>query len=347
MKRLVAASLLLFLVLSVLPAMGTAVAQGTPQVSVNSVYTLNRYGFATVNETVRVVNNGSSPIQLPSVTIGFGNLSSDIVASTITSGFSVGSSPTGGPFTVTGSQSIQAGGNATFMLSVLANNVVSTSKNGSLEVLTLSSPSINLEVGKLVNLVQMPVSTTFSSSPLGLASTLVGSNNTYSSTVTNATPGAVTSVRAVASSTVEDFNPLHVFAAKRTISASSSGTPLVTDQIQFENLGTIPLTQIYVSPLALPTTKVTIVTATADEPVLLAPFTLALSSGAVNLATFVVGYPSDGVQVGTNFTLTYQYPLGSNYYSVSGGQVTLKIPDPPGERQQRLYPEPIRVRYGQ
>ena len=329
MKRLVAASLLLFLVLSVLPAMGTAVAQGTPQVSVNSVYTLNRYGFATVNETVRVVNNGSSPIQLPSVTIGFGNLSSDIVASTITSGFSVGSSPTGGPFTVTGSQSIQAGGNATFMLSVLANNVVSTSKNGSLEVLTLSSPSINLEVGKLVNLVQMPVSTTFSSSPLGLASTLVGSNNTYSSTVTNATPGAVTSVRAVASSTVEDFNPLHVFAAKRTISASSSGTPLVTDQIQFENLGTIPLTQIYVSPLALPTTKVTIVTATADEPVLLAPFTLALSSGAVNLATFVVGYPSDGVQVGTNFTLTYQYPLGSNYYSVSGGQVTLKIPDTP------------------
>lgn len=330
MKRLVTVALLLLLVLSFLPVMGTATAQGSSQVYVRSLYTLNRYGFATVNESVRITNNGTSAIQVPSLTIGLGNLSSKVVATTVTSGFSIGSPPsTGGPFTVTSSQSIQAGSNVTFVLSALLDNVVSTAKNGSLEVLTLSSPSISAPVNKIVNVVQMPVSTYFRSNPLGLTARLTGSNNTYTSTASNVTPSAVASVRAVSSSPVQEFIPLHVYSAQRTITAAANGTPLVTDEIQFENLGTIALGNLSISPLALPTVKVTIVTATATEPVLLPPFAQGLSGGALDLATFVVGYPNDGVQPDTNFTLTYQYPLGSQYYSVSGGQVSMSIPDSP------------------
>ena len=328
MKRLLTGALLLLLVLTLLPAMGSASAQSTSQVYVKSVYALDRYGFATVNESVTIKNNGTAAIQVPSVTIGLGTLSSDVVAANVTSGFSFGSPPSvGGPFTVTSGQSIQAGSNVTFVLSTLVNNVVSTAKNGSLEVLILSSPLVSMKVNRIIDLVQMPVSTYFRSTPPGLTARLTGSNNTYSATFTNVTPSAAASVMAIAQSTVEDFNPLHVFLAQRTITVASNGTPLVTDEVQFENLGTIPLSQIYVDLLAPSTTRVTIVTATATEPVLLAPFSMSLSSGAINLATFVVGYPSDGVQTDTNFTLTYRYPLSSKYYSVSGSQVTVNIPD--------------------
>jgi hypothetical protein len=313
-----------------MPSIGQASAQGTSKINVRSAYTLNRYGFATINETVMITNNGTSAIQVPSVTIGFGNLTSDVVAANVTQGFSVGTPPsTGGPFTVTSSESIQAGANVTFNLNALVNNVVSTEKNGSLQVLVLASPSFSAEVNKILDFVQMPASTTFNVAPTGLTASTSSSNDTYSATFTNVTPAASTYVGTVSQSTSEDFNPLRIFSASRTITASGNGTPLVTDTIEFENMGTVTLAQIYVSPLTSSSAEVTIVTATATEPVLLAPFTLDLSGNALDLAEFVAGYPNDGVGAGSNFTLTYQYPLSSSYYTVSGGQVTVKIPDSP------------------
>jgi hypothetical protein len=328
--RSVIVVILLLLAFAFIPLVGGASGQGPSQVYVKSLYTLNRYGYATINESVRIVNNGTSSIQFPSIDMGFGNLSADVVATTITPGFSVGSSPSpGGPFTVASSQPIQGGSNATFTLSLLVDNVVSTAKNGSLQVLTLSSPSLNLEVSRIVDIVQMPLSTAFSSPPTGLTASISGTNNTYSSTSRNEVPRAVTSVRAISQSAVEDFNPLHIFGAVRTISVSPNGLPLVTDEIRFENLGTIPLTQIYVSMLAPLTTTVTMLTARSTEPVLISPFKETPSSGALDLSNFVAGYPTNGVQPGTNLTLRYQYPLGTTYYSVSGGQVSIKIPDAP------------------
>jgi hypothetical protein len=321
---------LLLFVLAALPVQGAVHAQGTPKIDVDSVYTLNRYGFAIINETVTLINNGTSGVQVPSLTFGFGNLSSDVAQTNLTAGFTLASASAGGPFTVTGSQSIPAGGNLTYSLSALLNGVVSTNENGTLQVLTLSSPSIGSMVSRLVNLVQMPASTSFSSSPLDLTASVTGTNNTYSSTESDLAPqSATTSLRQIASSSTEDFNPLHVFQAQRTISAAANGIPEVTDEIEFENLGTIPLAQLYISPLTSLSTEVTIVTATSNEPVLLNPFRTSISGGAVNLAQFVVGYPSDGVQAGANFTLTIEYPLGSSYYTVSGGQVSVHVPETP------------------
>jgi hypothetical protein len=323
---------LLLLIVASLSVQSAVTAKGPPKIYVKSLYTLNRYGYAAINETVRIANNGTTPIPVPSLIIGFGNLSSKVVATSLTpSNFSLGTPLSmGGPFTVTNGGSVQVAKNTSFVLSALLSGVVSNAKNGSLEALTLSSPSISSRVDRLINVVQMPLSTSFKSSPPGLTANLLGSNNTYSSTQSGVVPqSATTSVRAIAKSGIEDFNPLHIYNAQRSITPGADGTPMVTDQIQFENLGTIPLTQLYVSLLALPNTKVTIITATAAQPVLLPPFAMSLPSGAINLAAFAVGYPTYGVQAKTNFTLTYQYPLGSSYYSVSRGQVTVNIPESP------------------
>jgi hypothetical protein len=330
LKRLLSVVLLLLLLLALLPLQAPTHAQGTARVDVKSTYTLDRFGFATINESVTFTNNGTSTVQVPSLVFGFGNISTLIVSFNLTgSGFT--GSPQGGAlaYTVSGS-SLAAQSNSSYVLSALVNGVSSTLVNGSLAVLTLSSPSINVMVDRLVNLIQMPPSTTFSSLPPGLAVKLSGTNDTYSSIEHNVSPqAAVTSLRAVAQSGAQVFNPLRIYYAVRTISASAGGTPQVTEQLKFQNMGTVPLAKLYVSMLAPGTTPVTIVTVTPSEPVLLNPFPLSVADGYINLAYFVVGYPSSGVPAGANFTLTYRYPLGGSYYSVSGGQVTMDVPETP------------------
>ena len=326
MRRLVTTALLLLLLLAAVPAMHSAQAQGSPKIAVSSVYTLNRYGFAIINESATFSNNGTSAVSAPPLTFGFGNLSSDIVADKLTgSQFAV--SLQGGAYTVSG-PSVQAGGTSSFTLSLLVNGVVSTGKNGTLEVLTLSTPSISPKVDSLSNTVAMPISTSFMSAPLGLKANVTGTATTYLSSATEAAPAsAVTSVRAIASSSSQDFNPLVVYYASRTITAGSNGDPLVTDKVEFENLGTTPMASLYVNLLGPVGTEVTILTST--EPRLINPVTTTLSSGAIDLSTFAIGYPNNGVPAGYNFSVTYQYPLGAHYYSVSGGKVSLNVPESP------------------
>ena len=330
MKRSVSLALLLLLLLGVLPVPLAAHAQGVPSTSVKSVYTLDRYGFATVTEVVSFTNNGTSTVQAPSQTFGIANISSKEVAYNLTvpGGFSLAApSSQGGPYTITGGQSIPAGGNASYEFSVLLGGVVSTAKNGNLEVLTLSSPSISAQVDSLLNVVVMPASTAFSSAPQGLTASLSGSNNTYSSKSNQVTPQAVTSVRAIAGSSAQDFNPLHVYRAVRTITVAANGTPLVTDRIDFQNMGTTVMSYLYVDLLGPVGTRVTVLP--GKEPPLVNPVTTGLVNGGIALANFASGYPSAGVQAGANFTITYQYPLGAKYYSTTGGQATMNIPDAP------------------
>jgi len=330
----VSVALLLVLILALLPAQLPAHSQAgatstAAKVSVRSVYTLDRYGFAVVNESVKFTNNQTSAVQIPALTFGLGNLSSDVMNYMLTgSGFSLATpASTGGPYTVSTPQSVQPGGNASFVLSTLLDGVVTRTANGNLSVLTLSSPSINNKVDSLLNVVQMPTSTSFEAPPKGLAASLTGSNNTYSSSASEVTPTAVTSVSTVKTSSVQDFNPLRVFEAVRSISADSQGNPLVTDTIEFQNLGTTPLSTLYIQPLA--PTSATATVETLTEPRLLNPVSVSLISDSIDLTQLAVGYPNNGVAAGGNFSISYQYSLGSRYYSVSGGQVTLNIPETP------------------
>jgi uncharacterized membrane protein len=317
---------LLFLVLAVVPAQVGVHAASGPRVIVKSEYTLNRSGYAVVNETVTYNNNSTGSLTTPSVTLGLGNLSSKVVSSFLTgSGFSMTSASPGGPFSVQGGGSVAAGANSSFTISALVSGIVSTANNGSLDVLTLSSPSVSIPVGTLREEVIMPASTAFVSPPEGLGGEGNGNNNVYSKTLDNVTQGAaVTSVRTVAKSTIADFHPLDVFKAKRTISVGSDGSPMVTDTISFKNLGTSDLSTLYLSPLTTGSGQVTVIP--AAEPRLLNPVTATLADGALNLVTAGVSY---AIPADSNYSLAYQYPLQAKYYTVSGGQVTVNIPDLP------------------
>ena len=334
MRRSVSAALLIVLVLALLPTQLPAHSQAGAtssgaKVSVRSAYILDRYGFVTVNESVKFTNNQTSAVQIPSLTFGFGNLSSYVKAHNVTgSGFTIAApSSSGGPYTVSSTQSIQPGGNASFVLSALLSGAVTRTANGSLRVLTLSSPSISSKVDSLLNVVQMPTSTSFKAAPKNLTADITGSNNTYSSKASEVTPSAVTSVCTIETSSVQDFNPLHVFDAVRSISANSRGNPVVTDTIEFQNLGTTPLSTLYIQPLA--PTSATAVVQTLTEPRLVSPVSLSLITDSIDLTQLAFGYPNNGVAPGENFSITYEYPLGSNHYTVSGGQVKLNVPNTP------------------
>jgi hypothetical protein len=323
LRRLISATLLLLLVLAVSPSMLGAHAQSQPQAFVTSQYTLDRYGFATVNETVQFQNNGTST-QAPGLTFGFGNLSSMIVAYNFTGpGFSLSASAPTGPFAVTGT--VQPGNASSYVLSVLLNGVVTTADNGSIRVLALTSPSLSSGVSRLLEVIKMPTSTTFVSAPAGLKASPIGTNNNYTATLTNAGPvSAQSSVEFIKSSPAEDFNPLRVFSATRAISVGTSGQPIVTDTLDFENLGTIALTSLHVNPLTSANSPITILF--QSQPPLLHPFSVPLSSDTIPISSITVGYPSGGIPAGVNYSISYQYPLAQSYYSVSGSQVTINIP---------------------
>jgi hypothetical protein len=206
--------------------------------------------------------------------------------------------------------------------------VVSTTKNGTLQVLTLASPSISAKVDTLLNVIQMPASTTFKSAPAGFNTTVTeGTNDTYSVRLSEVSPQAVTSLEAIKTSSSQDFNPLHVYRAERTITVGTNGSPMVTDTIEFQNLGTTPLTTLVVNLLAPEGTEATIETLT--EPRLISPVTAPLISDSIDLTQIAVGYPDNGVPTRANFTISYQYALGASHYSVSGSQVTLNVPFSP------------------
>jgi hypothetical protein len=324
LRRLVALVLLLFLILAVVPVQFPAHGSGTPQISSTSLYTLNRYGYAVVNETVTFVNNSTAPVTPPSVQVGLGNLSSKVVDSFLAgTGFTEESGSTSGPFTVSG-QPIAPGANASFTISALVNGVVTKATNGSLLVLTLSSPSLSVPVQKLVEEISMPTSTLFVSPPVGFVAPASASSSTYMKNLTGVRQSnATSSVRAVSMSTLQDFNPLEVFQATRTISVGQGATPVVVDSLYFRNLGTATLSTLYVAPLTSANAQVTVVP--LSEPKLLNPVTLAMSNYGISL-TSSTGF---SVLSEANYTLTFQYQLPAKYYAISGGQVTVNIPESP------------------
>ena len=324
MKQLVSAALFVLLLVLVVPVQPVAHAQASPQLQVTSQYILNRYGYAIFNETVRFINSGTAAVTVPDVSVGLGNLSSKVASYNLTgNGFKLGFGiSAGGPYTVLGGQSLAAGANASFMLKALFNGVVATAANGSLQVQLLIRPSVNLTVGSLSEAVKMPASTRFATPPTGLTAGVTGNLTTYSATLKNVTTQvAVTQLKVIEQASGQDFHPLVVYQAERTISVGSNMKPIVTDKIWFENLGTTGLTMLYVSPLLSAGGEVTVIP--PPVPHLLNPVSVTLDNYGIDLSAALVGL---SVSPNANYTLVLQYPLPQKYYSTSGGQVTLDLP---------------------
>jgi hypothetical protein len=324
LKRLVSAALFVLLTVLIVSVQPVANAQASPQSQVTSQYILNRYGYAIINETIRFTNTGTAAVMVPDVSVGLGSLSSKVASYNLTgSGFKLGFGiMAGGPYTVLGGQSLAAGANTSFSLKALIDGVVSTAANGSLEVMVLIRPSVNLTVSSLSEAVKMPASTQFATPPTGLTTGVTGPATTYSATLGNVTTkAALTQLKAIEQISGQDFHPLAVSLAKRTISVNSNMNPVITDQISFENLGTTALTTLYISPLTSASGTVTVLPPAG--PHLLNPVSVALSDYDITLSAALVGF---SVSPNANYTLVYQYPLPQKYYSTSGGQITLHLP---------------------
>ena len=329
MKISTAALLGFLIVMSVAPAALTVHAQGTVQIQLSSTYTLNRYGFAVANETFTFKNNGSSPAQAPGVTVGIGNLSGSIAAFNYTGpGFSVTRlNSISGEFTIGGGANIPANGVSKVSLAILLQNVV-TKSNSTFRVLVLATPSLSTRVDVLRNLVQMSGSTQLVTDPPGLHGNVAGANVTYASSKTAVGPqAAVTSDRAVkvVTGTTPDLHVLVVSSSTRTISSGGDGLPVVTDSLQFQNLGPSDLAVLYVSPLTSASGSVTVLPGAG--PRLLAATKVTLSNYGIQFtANGPIGNP---IPAGTGLTIAYSYSLDSRYYTTSGGQVSINLPMKP------------------
>ncbi len=325
MNRLRSAAVVFLLLAALLPALSAVHGQGAPQVSVNSQYVVNRYGYGIINETVKLVNNGSAPVQVPDMQFGFGPITSTITDFNVTgSGYSVTQS-TGsqGPvYTVTGGgTSIGPNGNSSFSFKALVNGIV-TPQNGTLSVLLLTRPYLSFGANSVKMLIKMPASTQFKTTPPDYKLTFTGTNVTYSRILTSTSPQpALTQSSLVLESGNQDLHPLVVYSTSRQFTISSVGEPEVMDMISLRNLGTTQLQTLTVSPLTSVNARIRIIP--PSTPPLLVPANVLLSNRGIDLTNTAVGLPVDP---GANLTIAYQYPLAQKYYTVSGGQVTIQAP---------------------
>jgi hypothetical protein len=312
-----------------LPPQNTVYAQSTPQISVQSNYVLNRYGFATDTVKMTVKNNGTEAVQATGsggIEIGFGsNLTSLIIDANLTRGYNWSNSSSDGNFLITGGETVLAGNSTSFALTVLFSDVVSQASNGTLRVVVLTSPYVSTKLTSLSSIIEMPTSTTLAFAPIGFATTSSGTNTTYTRTQDNLTTTSASDLLCMIEQySSQDFHPLVVYSASRVISFGTSGTPQVQDTISFENLGTTEIQTLYVAPLTSSDSSVTV--EPAGEPPLLNPASVSLTNFGIDLATAQGENP---VPARGNYTVVYQYPLDQEYFKVSGDSVSLQIPRAP------------------
>ncbi len=324
-------SLLVLLVPLILPNQASSQSQETPVVTLTNQYIVGRYGFAVINETVTFNNTASGTAQIPSsLQVGLPTgIASQLTAdySLTGAGFnltSAGFDSSGFRFSVTARQTaLQAGSAISFSVKGLLKNIVNvTSKT--LNILVLQRPSTDFKVDNLKVTIQMPTSTFLSPVPTGFASSSIGGLPSYkNSTTPSKTLSASTITATVQQQSTMDFHPLHVFAATRTITASSNGSPQVRDFLSLKNIGTLDLSSL---KLSLRTTATGVTVVPTGFPPLLNPTLATLASGAIDLtlAPFQAA-----ITVGTNFTATILYDLQSSDFSTSGGQVSVSIPRTP------------------
>ncbi|HMD78348.1 MAG TPA: hypothetical protein VKF39_00005, partial [Nitrososphaerales archaeon] len=185
-------------------------------------------------------------------------------------------------------------------------------------------PSLSILVQTLKQVILMPSLTRYRYVPKGFSWTQTATNNTYIMTEANVPAGgALTSAPYLFKTTSASFFPLFVTRASRTITVESNGTPIVTDTVELVNQGYSSLATLIVSPLTTADAQITVVP--QSEPKLLNPVTISLSSDTIDLNSAIGSI----IAANTNLSIAYQYPLAAKYYSVSGSQVTLNLPDTP------------------
>lgn len=330
MKRVFAAAVVVLLLALLFPSGEVIHAQSAPQVSVKSLYVIDRYGYGILSEQVTYQNNGTAAVQVPDIQLGFGNVTSLVTNYNVTgSGYSVSAGVNGNQsvFVIgSGGQSISPGGSSSFSFKALIPSIASQKNQTTLKVLLVTQPFVSLSLKTLKLVISMPGSTQFATNPTGYTQFYGGVNVTYYRTLTytskNSTiPRALTQVSLIKTYSGQDFHPLAVYSASRTIMVSGNGDPVVQDSLTFKNMGTTQLSNLTVSALTSANSVITVVP--SAQPPLLSPASVSMHFYGISLANSAIGLPVDP---GQNYSITYYYPLAKQYYNISGGVVSMKIP---------------------
>ena len=295
-----------------------------------------------MSDVVTYSNNGSAALQAPDIQLGFGNVTSRITVFNVTgAGYSVSQGTRAGQsvFTITGGgQTIPAGGRSSFTFEALVPDAVTRLNATRLHVLLVSQPFVSLELSELKLAVVMPNGAQLAQSPkctcasgnlYKLPATVSNFNYTYSRQIVFKTSNstqeqAITQEIVVKNSGRMDLHPLDVYSASRVIAASANGDPVVQDSLTFANLGTTDLYNLTVAPLTTPGSQVTVLP--SAQPRLLSPVSVTLIHYAISLNDTSIGFP---VEPGQNYTISYSYPLASQYYKTTGGEVQATLPQSP------------------
>lgn len=299
--------------------------------SLASVQNYNSYGQFEVNETLLGANNSTG---LSSVTFGFpASYQSHLVG--LSSNAEIGSnkiqtttstSVSNNTFFITVNFGQSLGGiNSTVNLGFWVLDALTTvNSSGYYLGSVLYSPSTNIQLSSLNTTLNLPYLTTDVEDPLtmqdyGYVQTVLSNSNYQIWNDTNvATNSTLIAFPISIFSTPSSTGALDFTSITRQISIDASGQILVKDTLNIQNLGLNTISALAYTPL---TTAGNLTALPSNEPPLSNVGLIQISGGQLQLNA-----TNQEIQPDSFATLIFQYPLSSQYWSVTNGIYTVKIP---------------------
>ncbi len=305
-------------------------SSGVATITLAHSYALNSLGFGVLNDTFTFSNNGTSPVQIPTLQVGLPAKISARATGLIlspSSQFTMSQSLVNGNTSVTitpNEPTLNAGANATVALKGILNNVLNITSpgfSGLAPVLVMFSPSLNVNVSSLSSVVGLPSGGEFTNVQPGFTPSSTGQQIVETQKA----------IRPVASegylqfnSTVQTaFSPITVTSIVRTIVPSSNGSPVVQDEFTIHSLANYNIEDIH---LKLINNVGSVTEIASTSPPLINPQVVTVNGGEVTFTTTNIGSP---LYPNSSVSLTFTYPFPTNMTSVSGSSVKLTVPYSP------------------
>jgi hypothetical protein len=304
-------------------------------VTIGHHYTITFYGYGILNDTITFSNPGASAVQISSIQLGI----PDGIVSRAAGLRFVSSTPytttkaeNNGTtlFTITpGQPTLAPHATSTVSLESYVKDVLNTTttskgvQTGRLMLMT--APSINQHVDVINLAVQLPLGVALKTAPTGFTATTNNTGTYYQKPIFNATSQSSSSQYfeySMADTT--HFHPVEFFSATRSLTASTSGSPQISDSLVLKNLGSIPLSTLKLSLISKNVSTATVVA--PGSPPLVNPRGISIIQGVVDFTR--APFPG-GIAPGDNYSFTLVYDVPSDAVKVSGGAVTVPISHSP------------------
>src|SRR2546426_649822 len=335
LRRQIPVAILLVTLFAGLASPVQSQANGQAMVTIGHHYTITFYGYGILNDTITFSNPGTSTVQISSIQLGIpeGIVSRAAGLRFVSSApYTTTKAENNGTtlFTITpGQPTLAPHATSTVSLESYVKDVLNTTttsrgvQTGKLMLMT--APSINQHVDVLNLAVQLPLGVALKTAPAGFTATTNNSGTYYQKPIFNATSQS-SSAQYLDYSMADTthFQPVEFFSATRSLTASASGSPQISDSLVLKNLGSIPLSTLKLSLISKNVSTATVVA--SGSPPLVNPRGISIIQGVVdfNRAPF-----PGGIAPGDNYSFTLIYDVPSDAVKVSGGAVTVPISHSP------------------